>query len=397
MKFFNPNIIKEKYFIATYKIKTTSKGDLRKAAWELAIGQSVGNPNVRNQWETEDIFEMSSCVILHDESELIGKTDGIVKIGFPIINTDWEGDGISHLLCQVMGGQMDIETFDACRLIGLEFPDSVKANFLGPKYGINGMRKFVNSYEKPFSGAIIKPKTGITPEVLLNMVKELVDGGVDFIKEDEILANPSFCAIEKRVPLISNYLQSCGRKVVYCVCINGDHDHILKRAKLVSELGGNGIHINFWSGFGVYNAVRKLDLPLFIHFQKSGDKVITDKRHAFGIDWSVICQLAGIMGVDTIHAGMWGGYLSDDINELSNVISTLHSHNVVPALSCGMHPGLVQANKNQFGNDFIANVGGAIHGHPMGTLAGAKAMRQAIDGTHDLEYFEAIKKWGLST
>ncbi|HBW85178.1 MAG TPA: hypothetical protein DEF82_00035 [Crocinitomicaceae bacterium] len=395
MKFFNTDILKKKYFVATYQIKTTPKGDLRKAAWELAIGQSVGNPNVRNQWETEEIFEMSSCVILHDEGELIGKTDGIVKIGFPIINTDWEGDGISHLLCQVMGGQMDIETFDACRLIGLEFPDSVKANFLGPKYGINGMRKFVNSYEKPFSGAIIKPKTGITPEVLLNMVKELVDGGVDFIKEDEILANPSFCTIQKRVPLISNYLQSCGRKVVYCVCINGDHDHILKRAKLVSELGGNGIHINFWSGFGVYNAVRKLNLPLFLHFQKSGDKVITDKRHAFGIDWSVICQLAGMMGVDTIHAGMWGGYLSDDINELSNVISTLHSHNVVPALSCGMHPGLVQANKKQFGNDFIANVGGAIHGHPMGTLSGAKAMRQAIDGNHDVEYYEGIKKWGL--
>ena len=44
-----------------------------------------------------------------------------------------------------------------------------------------------------------------------------------------------------------------------------------------------------------------------------------------------------------------------------------------------MHPGLVQANVRHFGNDFIANVGGAIHGHPMGTLAGAKAMRQAID------------------
>ena len=112
MKFFNTDILKKKYFVATYQIKTTPKGDLRKAAWELAIGQSVGNPNVRNQWETEEIFEMSSCVILHDEGELIGKTDGIVKIGFPIINTDWEGDGISNLLCQVMGGQMDIEITD---------------------------------------------------------------------------------------------------------------------------------------------------------------------------------------------------------------------------------------------------------------------------------------------
>lgn len=395
MKFYNPDISEERYIIAKYYVKTTDKGDLKKAAWELAIGQSVGNPNVRNQWETEEIFEMSSCVIAHEESELIGKREGYIDIAFPVINTDWEGDGVSHLLCQLMGGQMDIATFDACRLVNLKFPKSVLSFFKGPKFGISGMRNFTNSYDKPFSGAIIKPKTGISPYVLLEMVKELVDGGVDFIKEDEILSNPSFCKITERVPLIANYLQTCGRNVVYCVCINGDHNVILDRAKTVSELGGNGIHINFWSGFGVYNAVRKLDLPLFLHFQKSGDKVITDKRHAFGIDWKVICQLAGMMGVDTIHAGMWGGYLSDDVDDLVPVINTLHHHNVVPALSCGMHPGLVQANKRMFGNDFIANVGGAIHGHPMGTLAGAKAMRQAIDGNHGMEYQQAIEKWGI--
>jgi 2,3-diketo-5-methylthiopentyl-1-phosphate enolase len=91
---------------------------------------------------------------------------------------------------------------------------------------------------------------------------------------------------------------------------------------------------------------------------------------------------------------MWGGYLNDDETDLKNTMRILHNHNVVPALSCGMHPGLVQANVRQFGNDFIANVGGAIHGHPMGTLGGARAMRQAIDKTNGLEYEQAIAKWG---
>jgi ribulose 1,5-bisphosphate carboxylase large subunit-like protein len=40
-------------------------------------------------------------------------------------------------------------------------------------------------------------------------------------------------------------------------------------------------------------------------------------------------------------------------------------------------------------------VGGAIHGHPGGTIAGAKAMRQAIDKKHEIEYDQAITKWGL--
>ncbi|WP_415278421.1 RuBisCO large subunit C-terminal-like domain-containing protein [Candidatus Pelagibacter sp. Uisw_094] len=396
MLFFNENIDKEKYIIAEYYIKSTSNSDLAKCSWNLAIGQSVGNPNIRNQWETEELFENHSCVILSQRENLINQKEGCVKIGFPVINTDWEGDGVSHLLCQLMGGQMDIDTFLSCRLKNIEFPDSVRKFFLGPKFGISGIRKFLNLKEKPLSGAIVKPKTGMSPKILLEMVKELVDGGVDFIKEDEILSNPNFCKIEERVELISNFIAKQKKPVIYAVCINGDHEHILKRVDLVNSLGGNAVHVNFWSGLGVYNSIRKKNLPIFLHFQKSGDKVITDKRHHFGIDWYVICKLAGMMGVDTIHAGMWGGYLSDDENDLRKAIDVLHDQNVMPALSCGMHPGLVQANIRQFGSNFIANVGGAIHGHPGGTLSGAMAMRQAIDKNHGPEYNQAITKWGLT-
>ena len=120
-----------------------------------------------------------------------------------------------------------------------------------------------------------------------------------------------------------------------------------------------------------------MDLPLFVHYQKSGDKILTDKRHNFGIDWSVLCDLAGLCGVDTIHAGMWGGYLSDDEAELHTVMDTLHRRNVLPALSCGMHPGIVNTTAEKFGTDFLANCGGAVHGHPGGTLSGALAMRQS--------------------
>ncbi len=394
MLFYNPNIDKKKYVIATYWIKANNS-DLKKNSWELAIGQSVGNPNVRNQWETEEIFEKSSCIILHNKDELENKKEGTVKIGFPVINTNWEEDGISHLMCQLMGGQMDIDSFESCRLIDIEFPEEVLSYFKGPKFGIKGIRSYLNCKDKPLSGAIVKPKTGMSANVLLDMVKELVDGGVDFIKEDEIMSNPSFCSIKDRVPLISKFLNSYKRKIIYSVCINSDPQYVLERAKYIASEGLNSVHINFWSGLGVYNAVRKLDLPLFIHFQKSGDKVITSKKHAFGIDWYVITQLAALMGVDTIHAGMWGGYLNEDEVSLRKIVTNLNKNSVMPALSCGMHPGLVQATISKFGNEFIANVGGAIHGHPDGTKSGALAMRQAIDKNYQIEYEQAIAKWGI--
>jgi ribulose 1,5-bisphosphate carboxylase large subunit-like protein len=78
-------------------------------------------------------------------------------------------------------------------------------------------------------------------------------------------------------------------------------------------------------------------------------------------------------------------------------MDVLHKRNVLPALSCGMHPGIVNPTSEKFGTDFLANCGGAIHGHPGGTIAGALAMRQAIDKTPGPEFRTAIEKWGYKT
>lgn len=380
------------YIIATYKVVATTS--LRDAAWNIAVGQSVGNPNVRNQWETDELFEKHSCMILHDEKDLVPMISGHIQIAFPVANTNFHEDGISHLICQFMGGQVDIAIVETCQLVRLEFPGWVEQQFIGPKYGITGMRKFTGQYGKPLLGAIIKPKTGISPSTLLDMTKELVEGGVDFIKEDEILASPGYCPLNVRVPLIMNYLNNQPRKVVFSFCINADPHMLMKKVDIVANGGGNGVHLNVWCGLGAYNSVRQANKDLFIHFQKSGDKVFTHAYNNYRISWEVMCQLAGMMGVDTIHAGMIGGYSNDDPAEMEQVKQILHARNVLPALSCGMNPAIVGEVTKVFGVDYLANVGGGIHGHPSGTLAGAKAMRQAIDHIGGPEYDQAIALWG---
>ena len=101
-----------------------------------------------------------------------------------------------------------------------------------------------------------------------------------------------------------------------------------------------------------------------------------------------------MMGVDFIHAGMWGGYLDDNEEDLKRTHGVLYEYGVMPSLSCGMHAGLIDAINSRFGVDYMANVGGAIHGHPSGTISGARAIRQSIDGIYGVEYEEAINKWG---
>ena len=120
------NVDVEQNVIATYFLQ--SKTTLADAAWNLSIGQSVGNPNVRNEWETDDLFIKYSCKILHKREDL-SESSGKVNIAFPIINTDWNGDGISHLLCQLMGGQMDIDNIEKCQLIDLKIPNHIKSKY----------------------------------------------------------------------------------------------------------------------------------------------------------------------------------------------------------------------------------------------------------------------------
>jgi len=395
MQLFQPDFKSSEYFIVKYFL--SSPRNLRDAAWNLAIGQSIGNPNNRSVWETEQMFQDHACIILEDEDYLKSISSGVVHIAFPLANLNLEEDGISQILCHVAGGQVDILDIAQCHVLDITLPSHIESTFtLSPAYGISGFRKFNQVVDKPFFGGIIKPKVGMSPVVLLEAVKEMVDGGVNFIKEDELLGDPAHCPLKERVPLISNWLRSNAPDVMYTFCINGDSPYALQRAQFVADEGGLGVHINVWSGLGVYRAIRKQNPNLWIHFQKSGDKFFTDRRAPNHIYWPVICKIAGWSGADSIHAGMIGGYMNQDDTELQDALKVLWKYNVIPALSCGMHPGLVQhINGLLNSSDWMANVGGAMHGHPMGTKAGGLAMRQAIDDVHGEEYHAAIKKWGL--
>lgn len=410
---FQKDVDPENYIIATYRLTTFNSKDFVKSAKAIAIGQTIGNPDIRTQRDTPQMLKdnLAKITEIHLPTYLTYTPTGIVKIAYPIVNFG-EGDGITQLLCALMGGQMDIDIITGCRLIDIEFPESYEKTFFGPRFGMDEIKKRTGAINRPLLGGIVKPKTGISIKELVALVQELLEGGVDFIKEDEILGNPKFCSFVDRVPIIADlvkeYEQKQNREIFYAPCINGDN--YLERAKFAAKNGMKIVHLNFWAGLSAYKVLREEPemKNTAIFFQKSGDKVLSENSHAFGIDFHVICKLARMSGVDFIHAGMWGGYLSTPKEELDKIMHSLRSLNkfkpTIPSLSCGSHPGLVDTTVANYGTDLMMNVGGAIQGHPKGTTAGAKAMRQAMDKPVDVpmeiymqdkpELKSAIEKWG---
>lgn len=401
----------DEHILATYHL---TGSELKEAAEALAIGQSIGNPDIRNYHETEELLENHLAKILTDESVLENQTEATLEVAYPVANYDPETDGVTQLMCSLMGGQMDIDVVEGCVLTDIELPPAYKDAFSGPRVGMEEIRERAEVSDRPLLGGIVKPKTGLTVDELEGMVRKMLEGGVDFIKEDEILGNPDICPFDERVERIADVVhefnEERGREVFYAPCINSDYPYFIDRVKRVEEVGLNAVHINIWAGLPAYRAVRELDVDLALFFQKSGDKVFTYESHKYNVAWPVVCHLAREIGADWIHAGMWGGYLSDTKDDLGNLIEILTGEDDVPAtvpsFSCGSHPGLVKTTMENFGTDLMMTLGGAIHGHPSGTRAGARAMRQAMDcemqGADVKEYMqdheelrEAIEKWGL--
>jgi ribulose 1,5-bisphosphate carboxylase large subunit-like protein len=410
---FNKDVTTEDHIVATYHLKSPK---FLAAAKAVATGQSIGNPEVRNDRESSAMLTTHLGKILDVKENLqLGEHEGIVKIGYPLANYDPEYDGLGHIMCTLMGGQMDIDIIQKCQLLDVDFPKEYLKYFKGPKFGMDHIKKEALAENRPLLGGIIKPKTGMNAKQVADSCYEMMLGGVDFIKEDEILGNPRFCDFDERIKLtaekVKQYKEETGKQVFFITNVNAKYSQVLDRVQKAYELGAQGVHINVWNGWPeVYDAIRQLDLPIALHFQKSGDRVFTNDRHDYHISWPVVCKLARMSGADFIHAGMWGGYLSDSKEKLNAVFDALTGDKVdykktIPSLSCGSHPGIVYTTTENFGKGVMMSLGGAMHGHPMGTIAGAKAMRQAfdhIDSNIEMnQYMQdkpelkiAIEKWG---
>lgn len=374
--------------VATFRIRSTN---LKKAADAIAIGQSIGNPNIRLDSETEEMWSRYGCEIrsLMDE----GDGYGTAVIGFPAGN--FTHGSFTHLLMTLMGGQMDIDLLGECRLEDLELSATIVAQYTGPKNGIDGIRRHLDAYNRPLIGGIVKPKTGISIPQLVDMCKKMADGGVDFIKEDEILGEIPICPFESRVEAVARALESY--KVIFCPCITSPIHNLPKTVEILNKQKTVGFHYNIWGGLDAYQYIVQMGDDLFAHYQKSGDRVITEGN--FSIAFTVWCKLARLAGADFIHAGMVGGYLDEPKDVMTKRMDVLRGplfglKGLMPSLSCGATPGMVAGLAQMFGNDIMVSSGGAIHGHPMGSLSGAKAFRDAAEGRRSRELDAAIDKWG---
>jgi ribulose-bisphosphate carboxylase large chain len=148
------------------------------------------------------------------------------------------------------------------RLLDLELPDAFAAKYPGPKFGIEGTRKLAQVHDRPILGTIVKPSIGLTPVELAALVSRLALAGLDFIKDDELNADPPCAPFEQKVKAVMEAVHraadATGRQLMYAFNITGDYDELQRNHELVVKAGGTCVMVSILSvGLsGLANAAR---------------------------------------------------------------------------------------------------------------------------------------------
>ena len=395
---YKPN---ETDLICTFSIEPEGLS-LREAAGGVAAESSVGT---WTELTTEQPYIKSLA------ARVFSIEGGIVKIAYP--KELFEPANMPNILSSVAGNVFGLKALKNLRLLNIEFPKQLLNSFKGPAFGITGIRKLLKVTKRPLVGTIIKPKLGLKTEDHAKVAFEAWFGGCDVVKDDENLSSQSFNLFEERLIKTlesrDKAQEETNERKVYMINITAETQTMLKRAQNVVDQGGEYVMVDILTcGWSALQTLRDQNFKLVIHAHRAGHAAFT-KNPLHGIAMKPIATVSRVIGVDQLHVGTVVGKMSETKTE---VIENIHAckdeigflKTVLPVASGGLHPRLVPALIETFGNDFVIQAGGGIHGHPEGTISGAKAMRQAVDATlygktleeyakNHQELAAALKKW----
>lgn len=343
--------------------------------------------------------------------EVKGMRFYVIRIGFPVANID---DNIPLLIGSVCGNIMSMPYL---KLLDIDFPKKFVDKFQGPKFGIQGIRDILGVQDRPLLNNMIKPCTGYTPDVGAKLFFEAAAGGVDVIKDDELIGGDrDFNKLADRVKANMDAAHRAdeikGEKTLYACNITDEVSRLKANAMTVIENGGNCIMVDL-HGIG-YSAARMLaedpeiTVPILGHSCFNG--AFTASPHQ-GMSSKVVSKLARLAGCDIyLTQPPYGKFDNTFDNYIINLITVKAKmydlKPMLPFVGGGVVPGLVPRFMEDAGTDILLGVGAGIHGHGMGPRAGAKAHRDAIAACmNDVPLREAaknspeltwsIEKWGI--
>lgn len=390
---------------ATYLVETPL--EVARAAAVLAGEQSSGT-FVAVPGETEELkqrfaarVEKVSMLEAVNDPSLPGAKDRGQKAGaryqraevvvsWSVENMGWN---LPALVSTIQGNLYELSQFSGLKLMDIELPASYGKHFRGPKFGVEGCRKLTGVRNRPLIGTIIKPSIGLTPQQTAEVVKVLTEAGIDFIKDDELMANPPHSPFDERVEavmrVINAHADRTGKRVMYAFNISDEMEAMQRHYEKVANAGGTCAMISL-NSVGLAGAKKICDLgALAIHGHRNGWGAL-NRHPLLGIEFPAYQKIWRLAGVDQIHVnGIANKFWESDDSVVRSMAACLRpllgGMSVLPVVSSGQWGGQAPETFRRTRTvDLLYMAGGGIMAHPDGPAAGVRSLQKwweaAVEG-----------------
>jgi len=354
-------------------------------AAEIIAGEQSTGTFTRIPGETDELRERHGARV--ESVTETGESASEVELSWPLANM---GPSLPNLLATVAGNLWELKQFTKLRLLDLHLPPAFLDRYCGPQFGVVGTRKLTGVYERPVIGTIIKPSVGLGPRETAELVRKLAEGGIDFVKDDELQCDGPHCPFPERLAavmrVIHGHAERTGKRVMYAANITGEIDEMLQRHDQVVAAGGTCVMVSIHSvgPAGLTALRRRCALP--IHGHRNGWGLLGRSRDiaVSFVAWQKIWRLAG---VDQLHCnGIANKFWESDESVIASVRECLRPMFEVPGKGCEVLPVLASGQTARQApvtyaalrtTDLLFAAGGGIMAHPDGVAAGVRSLHQA--------------------
>ncbi len=287
-----------RHIVATYYVEDAVPGE--EFLDHFALIQSMALEGSTGTWEkveedSEEVRERLSgkMVGYYPVPSERNVKKAVIQLAFPI--DAWQVN-IPMILLSISGNCFAYSP--RMRLLDVFFPEDLVKIFKGPKFGVSGIRKLLGIPKRPLSLHIIKPKMGMTPEQTAEQVYKTALGGVDMVKDDEMISEVYNSKFEPRLKAVLDALNRAKNKthkeVIYFVSITDEVDRVFDKARRAIKLGANGLLLAYSAGLSVLRVLAEdpeINVPILLH---PSHMISMTPR----ISWPVMARMCRLCGAD---------------------------------------------------------------------------------------------------
>jgi len=322
------------------------------------------------------------------EPSLPGSRGGGKGFNRAVVAVSWPVESVGHnlpaLVSTLQGNLYELSQFSGLKLLDFDVPHSFGANFQGPKFGIAGTRRLAGVQGRPLIGTIVKPSIGLTPAQTAELVGRLIEAGIDFIKDDELITDPPSSRFDERVDavmkVIHAHAERTGRKAMYAFNVSDELDPMLRHYEKIVSSGGTCAMVSL-NAVGLSPAKKICDLgALAIHGHRNGWGML-NRHPLIGMEFTAYQKLWRLAGVDQLHVnGIANKFWEPDDSVVQSIQACLApflgGFSILPVISSGQWGGqAIETYRRTRTLDLLYLAGGGILAHPEGAAAGVRSLR----------------------